>query len=75
MSLNSKIELKEEVINKDRTFGSNTSYYPAYVVLIDGKEVPALFTWAQIANAMERANRNVEDLPKKSGTFFSWLFS
>lgn len=74
MGLESKIDLKEEVINKERTFGSNTSYYPAYVVLSDGKEVPALFTMDQLNIAMARAARNVEDMPKESCSFFSWLF-
>ena len=74
MSVKSKINMNEEVINKERTFGSNTSYYPAYVVLSDGKEVPALFTMEQLNTAMARAARNVEDMPKESGNFFSWLF-
>ena len=75
MGLESKIDLKEEVINKERTFGSNTSYYPAYIVLSDGKEVPALFTMDQLNIAMARAARNVEDMPKENGSFFSWLFN
>ena len=75
MSLDSKIEMKEEVINKNRAFGSSTSYFPAYVVLTDGKEVPALFTMDQLNIAMARASRNVEDMPKEDTSFFSWLFS
>lgn len=75
MGIESKIDMSEEVLNKDRTFGSNTCYYPAYIVISEGKEVPALFTMAQLNIAMERANRNPEDMPKESGNFFSWLFS
>ncbi len=75
MGLDSKIEMKEEVVNKNRAFGSNTSYFPAYVVLTDGKEVPALFTMDQLNIAMARASRNVEDMPKEDTSFFSWLFS
>ena len=74
MGIESKIDLKEEVINKERTFGSNTAYYPVYVVLVDGKEVPALFTMDQLNIAMARAARNVEDMPKEGSNFFSWLF-
>ena len=55
MGLESKIDLKEEVINKERTFGSNTSYYPAYIVLSDGKEVPALFTMDQLMDQILKA--------------------
>lgn len=75
MSIKSKINMNEEVINKERTFGSNTSYYPAYVVFSDGNEVPALFTMDQLNIAMARAARNVEDMPKENCSFFSWLFS
>jgi len=74
MNVESKIDLREEVINKERTFGSNTAYYPAYVVTSDGKEVPALFTMDQLNIAMERAARNIEDIPKEGSNFFSWLF-
>lgn len=75
MSIDSKILLKEEVENKERKFGSNTSYFPAYVELLDGTEFPALFTKKQLDEAMARAARNSEDLPKESGNFFTWLFS
>lgn len=74
MSVDSRIDLREEVINKERTFGSNTAYYPAYVVTSDGKEVPALFTMDQLNIAMGRAARNIEDIPKDGGNLFSWLF-
>ena len=57
MSTESKVFLKEEVLNKNRAFGSSDVYYPAYVVLVDGKEVPALFTLEQLKVAMERADR------------------
>lgn len=69
----SKIVMDEEVENKDRTFGSCLSYFPAYVVMVDGKEVPALFTFDQLNDAMQRANRNTEDMPTET-SFFSWLF-
>lgn len=71
--IDSKIVMDEEVTNKDRKFGSCLSYFPAYVVMIDGKKVPALFTCDQLNDAMNRAARNTEDMPEKT-SFFSWLF-
>ena len=74
MKLDSKIKMVEELDNKERKFGSCLAYYPAYVVMVDGKEVPALFTIDQLNDAMGRASRNPEDMPKESGNFFNWLF-
>lgn len=74
IDIKSKIDMKEEVENKDRTFGSNLKYYPAYVVVSEGKEVPALFTPGQLETAMERAARNTEDLEDGDTSFWSWLF-
>ncbi len=71
--MKSQIYLKEELQNKERKFGSNLNYYPAKVHLVDGKEMSALFTLDQIKDAMERAMRNPEDLPKEHSSFFSWL--
>ncbi len=75
MKLDSKILSTEEVDNKDRKFGSNLSYYPAYVVKVDGVEVPALFTKTQLEEAISRAEANPEDMPKQYKGLFSWLFS
>lgn len=72
--IKSKIDMTEEVENKERTFGSNLSYYPAYVVVSKGEEVPALFTPGQLKRAMERAARNPEDLEEDESTFWGWLF-
>lgn len=74
IDIKSKIDMKEEVENKERTFGSNLSYYPAYVVMSDGEEVPALFTPGQLQTAMERAARNPEDLEEEDTSFWSWIF-
>ena len=75
IDIDSKIKMSEEVENKDRAFGSCSSYYPTYVVMVDGKEIPALFTIDQLNNAMERANRNPEDLEDKDTSFWGWLFN
>lgn len=74
IDIDSKIKMKEEVENKDRLFGSTTSYYPAYIVKSDGEEVPALFTAKQLERAMERASRNPEDLESEKTSFWEWLF-
>lgn len=75
MSLKSTIKMEEELTNKERTFGSNLSYFPAEIELIDGTKINALFTMGQLNRAMTRAARNPEDMPKESGSFFNWLFS
>ena len=70
--MDSVIELKEVVENKDRRFGSNIYYYPCEIVLKSGKKENALFTESQILKAIERATRNPEDMPEKS--FWEILF-
>lgn len=70
----SKIKMKEEVENKERLFGSNLSYYPAYVIKEDGEKVPALFTPGQLQTAMDRAARNPEDLDDGKQTLWQWMF-
>jgi hypothetical protein len=70
--MESKIVLEESIINTERRFGSNTNYYPAIVTNTDGVEANALFTKDQIDIAIERAERNPEDIAKDQ-TFWSWL--
>jgi hypothetical protein len=74
MAVKSEIILREEVKNKDRKFGSNKEYYPSYVELEDGRKVPALFTKHQIQEAMERAEKNPEDVPEEHQTFLESIF-
>ena len=59
--MKSEIDTSEEVANIDRTFGSGLYYFPC---MVDGK--PALFTKTQIKDALERAERNPKDIPKRS---------
>ncbi len=81
MDIKSKINMMEEVENKERKFGSTLNYYPAYIVMSDGEELPALFTSDQLKDAMERAAKNPEDLVDteteyadyEGGTFWNWL--
>ena len=70
--MKSCIVMSEEVANKERKFGSWQSYFPAKIVLEEGKEIEALFTMGQLQTAMERAARNPEDMPAES--FWGWLF-
>lgn len=60
--MSGRINISNRVKNKDRRFGSAPVYYPAYIVM-GGKRHPALFTWAQLAEAMRRASENPEDVP------------
>jgi hypothetical protein len=61
-----------EVENKDRKFGSATSYIAIQVEDANGRnERCILFTEAEIAKAEERAKKNPEDLTKKG--FFTDL--
>ena len=61
--MRSKLDLAERVPNKDRRFGAAMEYYPAQIVTGFLRR-PALFTPAQISEAMKRAEENHEDMPK-----------
>lgn len=69
MGVKSRIYMDEQVDNKDRRFGSETTYYPVYVTRADGEEVEALFTINQIESAILRGKKNPEDMPEMAG----WL--
>lgn len=60
--MKSKIILTEKVSNKQRAFGSVNDYYPAKILLPDGREKVALFTENQIEVAINRASKNKEDV-------------
>ena len=49
--------------NRDRTFGSALGYVPALIENEVGDVSPALFTAAQIQEAIARAKANPEDAP------------
>ena len=71
--MKSKIYLNEEVVNKDRRFGSALTYFPVIIIDEYGDEVEALFTETQIKDAKYRAKRNPEDIPEDL-TFWERLF-
>jgi hypothetical protein len=74
MSVKSSLFKDEKVVNADRRFGSNTEYYPCYITRGDGAVVPALFTQHQIAEAVERAAKNPEDVDDRA-TWLDKIFS
>ncbi len=51
------------VSNRERRFGSNLGYVPALIENEVGDFVPALFTKAQLDEAIARARSNPEDAP------------
>lgn len=62
--MKSQIYMDEGKSNTAHKFGETAGkYYPARVYREDGKQQVALFTEDQIQKAVERANRNAEDIP------------
>ena len=61
--MSSRINLAEKVPNRDRRFGAATEYYPA-IIVHGSRQMPALFTPADISRAMQRADANPEDMPE-----------
>lgn len=80
------INLGVVVENKNRKFGSALGYYVGYIKEVDGTINAGLFTEKEIAQALERASKNPEDVPvyvektcpecPKSvwKKLFSWIF-
>lgn len=63
--MRSFIDLSDAVENTERRFGSAQGYYP--VTIVTGwRRTPALFTAAQVSEAIERAKVNPEDIPRVS---------
>ena len=60
------------VENKDKKFGAADEYYAVWVENTKGKEFPLLFTERELNIAIDRAEKNPEDIPKKG--FFTDLF-
>lgn len=60
--MKSKIYLSERVPNKDRRFGAALEYYPVEIRTGDRRRF-ALFTPAQISEALLRGEANEEDRP------------
>ena len=60
----SRIGDLKNVENTKKHFAANSKYNYIRVELEDGKEIPLLFTDAEIKRAVDRAKKNPEDLPK-----------
>lgn len=62
-----KISSGEVVVveNQNPKFGANDSYV-AVLLIIDGKKQVGLATEHQLADMLERAQKNPEDCPKES---------
>jgi len=60
----SKIYMHDVVNNTERKFGEALEYFPVEVENKDGQEVWAMFTENEIENAIKRAEKNKEDIPK-----------
>lgn len=59
------------VQNKNKKFGANLHYHAVHVC-IEGKVVPLLLSHGELEIAKDRAERNMEDIPKLS--WFQRLF-
>lgn len=58
----------QEVVNTNPKFGAAAEYNHLRVQLPDGKEIHLLLTDHELKRAIDRAEKNPEDLPK-----VSWL--
>ena len=59
-----KLGQLKKVSNHKRKFGSALSYNAVYVEFDNGDTKPLLLSDAEIAEAIERAGKNLEDVPK-----------
>lgn len=59
--MKSTLYTSEMTPNRNRKFGAASFYYPSRVVRANGTVVGALFTEAEINNAISRARANGED--------------
>jgi hypothetical protein len=70
-----ELKTNEKVSNKERRFGESIDYFPVYITTDGDEPVPALFTGNQIKVAIDRAKKNMEDMPSKDeGGFLFGIF-
>ncbi len=60
--MKSEIKCTEVIVNKDRKFGAALFYYPVIIENEVGERAGALFTEKELNDALERAERNPEDV-------------
>ena len=68
----SEIHLNEKVVNTERVFGSALEYFPVKIESSNGMTKWAMFTEREIKTAIERADKNQEDIPK---SFWESIFA
>jgi len=76
VGIESVVKADELVSNKDRKFGSADEYFPCFLEK-DGEKIPMLFTHSDIQVAVERAQKNPEDISTNDadeGGFFHRIF-
>lgn len=63
--IRSRMYLSEHVDNKNPHQAADKVYYPCWVQdpTLPGGRIPALFTYEQIRDAVDRARKNPEDCP------------
>ena len=64
-----RVYLEERRENKAHKFGETNGYTFISIISHSGKELPGFLTDSQIREALQRAKRNPEDIPKKR----TWL--
>lgn len=64
--------MKEVLTNKDRKAAAAAEYYPVRIKGENGEIKTALFTMNDLLDAVERADKNKEDIPEI--TFWEKLF-
>ena len=52
----------KEIVNTERKFGANATYFLVRLQMEDKTEVNAMFTHHELFSAIERAGKNQEDL-------------
>lgn len=72
--MKSELFMDEVIFNKDRKFGSARYYFPCKVTNAKGEEKPAMFSGSQIKLAIARADKNPEDFPQETKSFWKRLF-
>lgn len=70
--MRSKIYKSEITENTDKHHNAKDFYYPAYLISQDGTKIEMLFTDAELAIAIDRAEKNPEDWPWNRPWWMFW---
>lgn len=69
------MDMNEEVNNLKKHQLANATYFPCYINTKDNTVTPALFTERELRVAMERAEKNPEDIDAQYQEEKTWLES